>query len=107
MRALIIGIALVIGLLSTCTSNTGHAQTVNTNGATLPTLKEQLETGLLARTPAEQAFVAKVVQLVDDGELPNSLVQSTFLYARKKLPYPMPYFQRALKIRAKRVGIIL
>ena len=43
------------------------------------TLKQQLETGLLARTPSEQVFVKQVVALVDSGDLPISLVQSTFL----------------------------
>jgi hypothetical protein len=76
-------------------------------GIVVPTLKQQLETGLLARTPAERQFVKDVVAKVEWGDLPLSLVQSTFLWARLKRPYPMPFFQQALKVRAKRVGIVL
>ncbi len=80
-------------------------QIVSTGGATVPTLKQQLVTGLLARTPQEQEFIDKVVAQVDSGELPLGLVQSTFLWARKHRPYPMQYFERALRVRANDVGI--
>jgi hypothetical protein len=85
-----------------------EAQVVTSGGIVVPTLKQQLETGLLARTPDDQAFVAEVVALVDSGDLPISLVQSTFLWARrKKPPFAMQYFQRALRIRAAAEGIDL
>lgn len=80
-------------------------QVVTGNGSTVPTLKEQLNTGLLARTPSERAFVDRVVAKVNAGVLPRRLVDSTFLWARNQQPYPMPYFERALKLRAKRLGI--
>jgi hypothetical protein len=83
------------------------AQVVSNGSAITVTLREQLEFGLLARTPDERAFVSKVVALVNDGTLPQSLVQSTFLWARYKKPYPMPFFQQALKLRAQAVGIRL
>ena len=70
-------------------------------------LKDQLEKGLKARQPAEFDFVAKVVALVDVGRLPRDLVESTFLWARKKRPYPFPYFERGLKVRAAQRGIQL
>lgn len=82
-----------------------HAQTVSSGGIVVPTLKQQLSTGLLARTPDEQAFVEKVVAQVDSGDLPLSLVQSTFLWARRHRPYPMQYFERALRVRAGELGI--
>ncbi len=83
------------------------AQVVSNGSAVTVTLREQLEFGLLARTPDERAFVAKVVALVNDGTLPQSLVQSTFLWARYKKPYPMPFFRQALILRAQAVGISL
>lgn len=90
---------LIVGL--------AEAQVISPSGATVPTLKEQLSTGLLARTPDEQAFVDEVVALVNSHVLPLDLVQSTFLWARKKRPYPMPYFERALVIRAQAIGIAI
>lgn len=82
-----------------------QAQIASTGGAIVPTLKQQLQAGLLARTPHEQAFVDEVVAMVDSGDLPLSLVQSTFLWARRHRPYPMQYFERALRVRAHDLGI--
>jgi len=70
-------------------------------------LKDQLESGLKARQPQEFAFIARVVAMVEIGQLPYDLVQSTFMWARKKRPYPFPYFRRALHIRAQERGIKL
>jgi len=70
-------------------------------------LKQQLEKGLKARRPQEFAFVALVVDMVDEDKLPLSLVKSTFLWARKKAAstrYPFPYFERALRVRAAKQG---
>lgn len=92
-------------LLAMLAVGLAQADVVTTGGVTLPTLQEQLSTGLLARTPQEQRFVAKVVTLVNENALPLDLVQSTFLWARKKRPYPMPYFERALILRAAAQGI--
>jgi hypothetical protein len=82
-----------------------EAQIVSTGGIVLPTLKQQLQAGLLARTPDEIAFVDEVVSLVNSGDLPISLVQSTFIWARRHRPYPMQYFERALRVRAAAFGI--
>ena len=94
----------LVAILAVLAVGLVEAQVVTSGGGVVPTLKQQLQLGLLARTPDEQAFVAEVVGLVDSGDLPLSLVQSTFLWGRKK-PYPMPYFERALKVRAAALGI--
>jgi hypothetical protein len=68
-------------------------------------LQDILEKGLKARRPEEFAFLQRVVQMVQRDELPLSLVMSTFTWARKKQPYQMPYFQKALIQRAAEQGI--
>jgi hypothetical protein len=68
-------------------------------------LKDQLNSGLKARRPEEFAFIARVVEMVDDGQLPIELVQSTFQWARFKKPYPYPYFDAGLRARAAKLGI--
>ena len=68
-------------------------------------LLEALETGLRARLPSEFAYLEQIVDAVEAGQLPEVLVRSTFIYARKKPRYPIRYFDRALRIRAKRDGI--
>lgn len=73
-----------------------------------PDLKTTLEKGLKARRPEEFAFIKSVVAKVDAGLLPLDLVESTFLWARKKRqPNEFQYFRRALKVRAGKRGIAL
>lgn len=70
------------------------------------TLKGQLEKGLRARRPVEFQYIADIVKLVDDGKLPRSMVDATFLYARKK-KRPLQRFQFALDAQAKPLGIAM
>ena len=53
-----------------------------------PDLKERLEKGLKARRPTEFEFIARVVELVEQKTLPLSLVDGTFLWARRKAKHP-------------------
>ncbi len=68
-------------------------------------LRDMLTTGLKCRRPEEFAYIDGIVALVDSGVLPESLVRSTFAYARKRRPYPLVYFQQALRRRVKKLGI--
>jgi hypothetical protein len=70
-------------------------------------LKDLLEKGLRARRPEEFQFIARVVRKVDEGGLPKEVVQSTFLWARRKPTYPFQYFEQALKLRAAELGVKL
>ena len=75
-----------------------------------PTLRETLATGLKARLPREFQFIDRVVNMVQNNQLPLPLVQSTFLWARKKARFnrnPFWYFERGLRLRAAQVGIIV
>ncbi len=73
----------------------------------LPTLKDTLEKGLKARRPEEFSFIATVVEKVNDGAIPLSLVDSTFLWARKRESHPFQYFQQAIRVRAQKIGVEL
>ena len=72
-----------------------------------PTLKDTLDKGLKARLPEEFAFVDHVVKLVDHGRLSRELVQSTFLWARKKSKHQFQYFEHGLRLRAEEAGVHL
>jgi len=72
-----------------------------------PDLKTTLEKGLMARRPVEFAFIHRVVWLVNHGKIPISVVETNFLYARRRLPYPMPYFMKTMEIRAQQLGVNL
>ena len=72
------------------------------------TLKQALEKGLKARRPSEFAFIKLVIEKVEQGKLSRKLVERTFLWARdNKQPYPMPYFEKALQLQAKKLGVVL
>lgn len=76
-------------------------------------LKQQLTLGLKATTAKDKAFIDTVVAKVNQGTLPRKLVDSTFLWARRRAQEhsesralrPIIYFQPGLIARAKRLGI--
>jgi hypothetical protein len=78
-------------------------------------LRDQLRVGLKAVTKADFAFIDLVVLQVEQGKLPRKLVDATFLWARnrhKERPTshrlrPIVYFQPALTLQAKKVGVRL
>jgi hypothetical protein len=87
-----------------------HGQTVHSGseaGVEVANLREQLTFGLRARLPSEHAFIDLVVERVRMGKLPVEVVMGTFQWARRKRPYPFPYFESALRLRAARKGISL
>lgn len=99
---LLIGSLLVPALIAQEPINT---PTVEANVAGL---QQQLESGLKARRPSEFAFIKKVVMMVGNNTLPMDLVNSTFVWVRNNpdaREYPFVYFQRALRERAKKLGI--
>jgi hypothetical protein len=77
---------------------------LNGGGVTDLDLQGQLEKGLKARRPVEFDYIAQVVDLVEQGELPRDLVDSTFGWARKKRTKRLQYFQFALRARASDLG---
>ncbi|REJ69282.1 MAG: hypothetical protein DWQ31_05270 [Planctomycetota bacterium] len=70
-----------------------------------PSLQTLLEAGLKARRPVEFRFIDRVCELVIEGELPRSLVQQTFIWARRRNARPFPYFERAMRVQAERLGV--
>ena len=82
--------------------------TIFTDTPTDPSLKDVLAKGLKARRPEEFAFVDRVVKLVNHGRLSREMVESTFLWARRKSnDFPFVYFERGLKVRAHDAGVNL
>jgi hypothetical protein len=73
----------------------------------IPTLKDTLNAGLKARLPEEFAFVDRVVRMVDHGKLPLDMVQTTFLWARRKPIHQFQYFEHGLRMRAEEAGVRL
>ena len=70
-------------------------------------LKERLEKGLQARRPEEFEFLGRVVTMVEQQKLPRQLVEETFQWSRRKRPWPYPFFERAVKLRAAQIGVVV
>jgi hypothetical protein len=90
---------------ATSTGATGKTPRIAPEGISL---KQALEKGLKARRPSEFAYIELVVKKVEEGKLPQSMVERSFLWARRKnSAIPMPYFERSLQIMAKKIGVNL
>jgi len=83
------------------------APAISSGGVSNLDLQSQLEKGLKARRPVEFAYLHQIVVLVESGQLPRTLVISTFGRARQRPDRQLQYFQFALQARAKGLGIQL
>lgn len=71
-------------------------------------LKDTLEKGLKCRLPNEFRFVRRVVSVVEAGEFPEKDVLEIFTWARRKNERrPFVYFERAMQIKAEKLGVAL
>jgi hypothetical protein len=106
-------LALLAGLLlgQTCAAATARAtgSTTRTREAkqkyTGLTLRQTLAMGLKARRPVEFRYVDRIASLVRTGALSESMVKSTFIWARKQPGRQLQKFDIALRERAKKKGI--
>ena len=86
----------------------GGVNAANALTTQITPLKDQLEKGLRATTPAQRAFVATVVNAVDNNKLPRAMVNLVFRWAlERNKRVPFPYFEFALRALSKRRGIVL
>ncbi len=72
-----------------------------------PTLTDLLVNGLRATRAEEKAYIARVVEEVNQGELKESLVKAVFQKARNRnSKHPFPYFKAMLDaIRGEEDGL--
>ena len=91
---------VLLALLAVCRTQKAQAAASRLDAETI---KAALQTA----TVEEDGFIDGVVALVDAGTLPESLVVSTFIWARKKPRWKFQYFRIGLIIRARRRGIDL
>jgi hypothetical protein len=87
---------LMFALLAAADVRTAKASTLDAN-----TMKVALHTN----TAEENGFIDRVLALVDRHVLPLDMVDSTFLWARKKPHNKFQYFKRGLILRAQQQGI--
>ncbi|HUY32531.1 MAG TPA: hypothetical protein VMV69_07090 [Pirellulales bacterium] len=100
-----IGLALGAALLAGLTLARRPATAADGTTGPQVTLKVQLEKGLRAMRPQEFDFLAVVEQQVGDGDLPADLVNTAFLWARRRPQYRVQFFEKALRQLTKRAGV--
>jgi hypothetical protein len=98
MNRFSLSVALVLALLAL-----GRAVAADKNPLDASVMKVALHT----RAPEEDGFIDYVLQRVDNGTLPLDLVESTFLWAKKKPRNKFQYFKHGLELRAAAQGITL
>jgi hypothetical protein len=106
---------LVLGSFVLCPQSVGQQTSQNNSQGRQLSLADQLRYGLKAKTKADKGFLAVVVKAVEEKRLPRTLVDSTFLWARQRAKRrsknrelrPILYFQPALVLRSKKLGLKL
>lgn len=66
---------------------------------------EVLKASLRTATQEEEGFIGYVIDLVKSGRLPPEIVQSAYLWAKRKPKYRFQYFKRAVVHLAAARGI--
>jgi hypothetical protein len=76
--------------------------------------RDRLIVGLRAMSPSDVDFVDRVVNRVQNGRLPQRMVDETFFWARDraakrggKARRPIIYFRPAMSARARAIGVAL
>ena len=101
LRSLFVAIAL----LMVASSGTAQAQELDLR---FKDYEERLNAILKTRLDAEREFVQKVVAKVKAGTLPERLVETSFKWVLNKRPdtnYPFVYFERVLRLQAKKLEL--
>ncbi|NBW97537.1 MAG: hypothetical protein EBR28_12630 [Planctomycetia bacterium] len=102
MHRTLLGAVLLLGAASPTVARAAEPAA----GGTRPGLQDRLTTGLRVQRPEDAAFIKEVVDLVNSGDLPVKLVDSTYLWAlQRQRKYPFPAFERALRLQAGRLGV--
>jgi hypothetical protein len=70
-----------------------------------PLDSDTMKVALHTATAQENGFIDKVLTKVNEGVLPLDMVQSTFLWAKKKPRRKYEYFKIGIIYRAKQAGV--
>lgn len=99
MRKVALGIAVVLFAISFFVALPSKAGT--------PLDVDMMKAALRTATAEEDGFLERVSKLVVQDVLPRDLVESTFLWARKKPNHKFQYFKRGLTVRAAKIGVAI
>jgi hypothetical protein len=71
------------------------------------TLRELLEKDLRARREVEFTFIQHVVDRVEEKKIPLDTVITMYKWSKQKSHRPYQYFEKGMKVQAKRLGVDL
>ncbi len=98
-KGILLGAVVVLAVLAVIWVRAVHAA----DHIDADTMKVALHTA----TPQENGFIDHVLKMVDKGKLPLDMVESTFLWAKKKPLKKFYYFREGLIRRAADAGITI
>ncbi|MGI9177970.1 MAG: hypothetical protein ACR2IT_08965 [Pirellulales bacterium] len=106
MRRHLLMLAMVA--IFACPTVTGRSEPPETVPGGVASLEDRLTTGLRVKAAGDVAFVKAVVQRVHEGQLPEKLVDSTYLWAVSRgRKYPFPAFQHVIRLQAEKLNVSL
>jgi hypothetical protein len=98
MNRIGLSVVVLLALLATAWTRPAKADA-------FPLDANTMRAALRTAAPEENGFIDVVLADVDKGILPQDLVESTFLWARKKPVRKFQYFKQGLILRAQAAGI--
>lgn len=113
MSIVVVRQSIVVAFLTVWLNGSVRAQITvpldkSTSGVQVATLEQQLINRLKATTEDRQAYIRLVVQKTETGELETARVIGIERYAIRRNPnFPFPYFERAMRHEASKLGIYL
>jgi len=111
LRSVLLPLCVCGSLVIYCSSST--AQIVVPTAPTIEidryaSLEDQLINRLRAVTEQQQAYIRYVVRQVKEGKLEMKLVVAMERYSIRRRPdFPLPFFERAMRLQAARAGVNL
>lgn len=110
-RGMLLLACTVMGCALSASSAYGQITAPRTLSASVDpfaTLEEQLINRLRATSLEQRSYLRFVVRQVQEGRLEAKLVVAIERYAlRRKPSFPFPFFERALRFEAGRLGVTL
>jgi hypothetical protein len=100
--------AIITVFVALVSAGLGQAESPPVDRGGVAGLADRLKTGLRVKAPRDVRFIETVVRRVEEGRLPEKLVDSTYLYAvRRGKKYPFPAFEHVIRLQADKLGVPL
>jgi hypothetical protein len=100
MNRVCLSMVMLLALLAAASTRTAKADP-------FPLDADTMKAALRTAAPEEDGFIDIVLAKTNKGILPQDMVMSTFLWAKRKPVHKFQYFKQGLILRAQAAGINL